>query len=61
MLVNLNTALEFTEGKKRAVAAFNVFGYEDAKAVAKDSKTNVCVHLDHCTKYSMILRSILRG
>lgn len=96
MLVNLNTALEFTEGKKRAVAAFNVFGYEDAKAVAdaademgfpvilmankpalahmpveilgpiliavaKDAKTNVCVHLDHCTEYSMILRSILSG
>lgn len=96
MLADLKTVLDAAQGKKKAIAAFNVFGYEDAEAaaeaaeelgepvilmanrpalehmpveilgpilceVARRAKTDVCVHLDHCTSFEVILRSILSG
>lgn len=96
MLITLNQALEQVKDKKKAIAAFNVFGYEDAQAVvdaaedvrepvilmankpalshmpveilgpiltkiASQSKTGVCVHLDHCTDYELVLRAIMSG
>ena len=96
MLVTLNDVLDHTKNQKKGIAAFNVFGFEDAQAVvdaaeeigepvilmanqpalahmpveilggiltkiALRSKVDVCVHLDHCSDYSMVLRSIMSG
>lgn len=96
MLITLNQALEQVKDQKKAIAAFNVFGYEDAQAVvdaaedvrepvilmankpalshmpveilgpiltkiASQSKNDVCVHLDHCTDYELVLRAIMSG
>lgn len=96
MLVTLHEILSEIKNETSAIAAFNVFDYEDAQAVvqaaedtkkpvilmankpavqhipveilgpllkkiAERSSAKVCVHLDHCTEYEIIVRAMMSG